>query len=341
MPVYNQVSALDSPFVDSMEAVSDGIDGYTSATTDYFRGVLGEDYSESNLFTNFANFNGYNGKTLKDAHDTFIKSLKSSGIWEKTYDLVLFFGHKLNKNRSLFLPLEGSMYNSSPLQGRAIHHKQSPSGTTYSKSSPVKLKRSRPDGTQYDFLGGAGNIFSGNSNKQTELRSRHNLPSSMTNGVCMSAYIWNQGSYNNGSGTTDAEYNFAGNFMGALNADGSKRLSFGGSGTEYTIRVGGTNNITIAVNNALTGAAFQTLNLQSDNSYKIYKNGVEKYSGTNGDASNLPEGEQMNHFWNGSGGADSAPWSGFISLTHYSEALTAQQVTILNSAVQTLVGVFD
>jgi hypothetical protein len=320
-----------------MEAVSDGVDGYTSATTDYFSGVLGEDYSESDLFVNFANFTGYNGKTLKNAHDTFIRSLKSSGIWGKTYDLVLFFGHKENKNRSLFRPLEGSMYNSSPLQGRAIHHKQSPSGQTFAKSSPVKKSRQRPDGTSYDFLGGAGNITA-NNNKQTELRSRHNLPSSMTNGVCMSAYIWNQGSYNNGSGSTDADYGFSGAFMGALNANSTKRLSFGGSGAGYTISVGGNSNIGISVDDALKGVALHTLNLQSDNSYKIYKNGVEKYSGTNGDASNLPVGEQMNHFWNGT---TDTPWSGFMSLTHYSEALTAQQVTALKSAVQTLVGVFN
>ncbi len=337
MPVYNQVSPLDSPLVEPMEAVSDGIDGYTSSTTDYFRGFLGEDHSDYDLENTFGSFTGYNGKTLKDAHDTFIRSLKSSGIWGKTYELVLFFGHKENKNRSLFLPLEGSMYNATPLQGRAIHHKQFPTGQTFAKSSPTKLQRQRPDGTSYSFLGGAGNIM-GNDNKQTKLRSRHNLPSSMTNGVCMSAYVWNQGSYYNGDSSTDLEFNFSGNFMGALNANSTKRLSFGGSGTGYTVRVGGNNNINISVNNALTGVALHTLNLQSDNSYKIYKNGVEKYSGTNGDTSNLPVGEQMNHFWNGHSSSD--PWDGFLSLTHYSEALTAQQVTALNSAVSTLVGVF-
>jgi len=337
MPVYNQVSPLDSPLVKPMEAVSDGIDGYTSSTTDYFRGVLGDDHSDIDLYNGFGNFEGYTGKTLIDAHDTFIRSLKTSGIWGKTYDLVLFFGHKERKNISLFHPLEGTMFNTSPLLGRHIDAFQGANNTrpTLSKSSPVQLQRQRPNGTSYSFLGGAGNI-TGDDNKQTELRSRHRLPSSMTNGICMSAYIWNQGSYDNGSGSTDAEYGFSGAFMGAALGT-TKKLSFGGSNTVYSIRVGGNTTISINVDDALTGVALHTLNLQSDNSYKIYKNGVEKYSGTNGDNSNLPVNSQMNHFWNGT---TDTPWSGFISLTHYSEALTAQQVTALNSAVSTLVGAF-
>jgi hypothetical protein len=340
MPVYNQVSPLDSPLVEPMEAVSDGVDGYTSSTTDYFRGVLGDDHSDIDLYNGFGNFGGYTGKTLINAHDTFIRSLKSSGIWGKTYDLVLFFGHKERKDISLFLPLEGTMLNTSPLLGRHIDAFQGANNTrpTLSKSSPVQLQRQRTNGTSYSFLGGAGNI-TGDDNKQTELRSRHRLPSSMTNGICMSAYVWNQGSYDNGSGSTNAEFGFSGNFMGARNTSGTKRLSFGGHESSYIVSVGGNGTTDVSISNTLTGVALHTLNLQSDNSYKIYKNGVEKYSGTNGDTSNLPVGEQMNHFWNGHSSSD--PWDGFLSLTHYSEALTAQQVTALNSAVQTLVGVFD
>lgn len=338
MVVYNQVSPLTDPLVESMEAVSDGVDNYVSETLDYFKAIMGDTYTELDLFKQFGNFNGYNGKTLRTAHDTFIRSLKSAGIWNKTYDLVLFFGHKKIKNKSLRHPLNGNMTNGTPSQGREIHTHQTPTGVTFAKSQPVFAQKVRPNGTSYSFVGGAGNI-TGLPSKQTEYRSNTNLPSSMTNGVCMSAYIWNQGSHDVGNGSEDGEYNFSGNFMGASNADGSKRLSFGGTSSSYLVRVGDT-LVSIATSlPCLTGVALHTLNLQSDNSYKIYRNGVSQFdTNLTGNASNLPEGEQMNHFWNGT---TDDPFAGMVSLTHYSEALTTQQVTALNTAVQALVSAYN